>query len=488
MSSDGEPTTVPELLAGCHTRWGDRAAFAGPGGELSFAELGSAAGRTAAWMIAAGANAGDRIVLALATGPDSRVLEWGILEYGFVRVAVSARLHPREIAAIALDCAATLVFCGSTAVDAVLDALLEAGSTAKVIDPRLMVLPPEEAPHPNVQPGDLAMIIYSSGSSGTPKGATVTNRAWLAQSRRAMSQLPELDERDLVLAVAQLPHFGGSIALNCATSGATTLFLERFDAAGVADLIDANGVTVVPLATTMLERLAEELLARGSRLASLRAVPYGGSAIPARFLHRAVTAMPGVLVQFYGLAEALAPLSALTAGDHEDQRALASAGRWLPGTDYELRDDGLAVRGEVVMPGYVDGTGVDADGWFATGDRATFADGFLYLEGRIGDSIATGGFTVEPREVETAIAGIPEIADVAVIGLPNPLWGEGVTAVIQLRDPAAPVSLEQLQAACRAQLAGYKKPVAMYVVPQMPHTIAGKPDRARLRREFGPTP
>ena len=270
------------------------------------------------------------------------------------------------------------------------------------------------------------------------------------------------------------------------------VFREQFDPAEVVEAVTTDGVAYLPLAAIMVERLADELA--GRTLPMLKAVPYGGSAIRPAAFERSAPAFPGVLYQYYGLAEALAPLACLTADDHDrgisrDAAAharLRSAGTWLPGVEYRLIDGELAVRGPVVMPGYYnrpDG-GIDSDGWFATGDLVEVDDaGYLFVTDRIKDIIITGGYNVHPSEVERVIGALPEIADVVVIGTPNETWGEGIAAIVVLREPVDDL-LGYLAAACKAKLASYKKPVAVHVVDEIPRNPAGKPNRILLRATY----
>ncbi|MDP3209168.1 MAG: class I adenylate-forming enzyme family protein, partial [Rhodoglobus sp.] len=394
-----EPRTVPELIERTYRRYGDRRAVLGRSGWLTFSEVEHESARAAGAIANAGAAPGDRIVLAVDSGPQARILEYAILGHGFVRVAVSTRLHPREIADIAVDCGATVVFGG----EVLRSALEDAGSTAALLDPDARGNPQSV---PDVSPADTTMLIYSGGSTGISKGAIVSNAAWIAHTNASLSILPDVDPDDTVLAVAQLPYLGGSIAFDCATAGASTVFLARFSAAKVIDAVVRYGITVLPLASTMLELLAAELDQSGRRLPELRVVPYGGSPIRPDALDRAARLLPSTLVQYYGLAEALAPLVSLSAADHDqaiasgDHTRLRSAGRWLDGIQHRIDNDELLVRGEVVMPGYANrgpAAPLDAQGWFRTGDIVSEDDdGFLYITGRSNDIIMSGGFNVHP--------------------------------------------------------------------------------------------
>ncbi|MDJ1136342.1 class I adenylate-forming enzyme family protein [Streptomyces iconiensis] len=532
------PRTIAEQFARVESAYGDRralrAATAGAepvaegqeaSGWLTFAEVAELAGAAVAHLAGQGAVAGDRIVLALPNSVVLRVLDRAVLGAGLVRVALSPRLHAREIAGIAADCGARVVCCGPEAAAGIRTALAAVGSAATVTacsdrsgrsagSPR----PSGTAPRPGrpdaalspaslaeqaraplpvwpaPAPSDTAMLMYSSGTTGRPKGAVVTHAAWVAQTDRALGELPSVGPGDVVLAVAPMSHFGGSIGLDCAVSGAATVTMARFDPRTVLEAVAAYGVTVIPLAPIMLERVAR---AAGGPLASLRgvrAVPYGGSPIGADSLALAERVFPGVLTQFYGLAEALAPLTVLSPADHASgvPERLGSAGRAVGGVELRLVGEEIVVRCDTVMAGYWNRPELTAeavhDGWFRTGDLARVdADGYVHLTGRSSELIVTGGFNVQPAEVERVVAEVPGVSEVAVVGLPHPVWGEGITAAVVLDGgPATGTPGEGVLAgiahACAAALAGYKKPVAVHAVPEIPRNPAGKIDRRTLRQ------
>ncbi len=373
--------------------------------------------------------------------------------------------------------------------------------------------PPTDTPWPPPAPSDIAMLMYSSGTTGRPKGVVVTHATWVAQTTLALRELPAIGPGDVVLAVAPMSHFGGSIGLDCVVSGAATVTMPRFDARAVLDAVDTFGVTVLPLAPIMLDRVARAAEERASAKPtsrertstertstapprSIRAIPYGGSPLGVSSLERAERVFPGVLTQFYGLAEALAPLTVLTPADHAsgEPGRLASAGRAVAGIALRLVDGEVVVRGDTVMDGYWNRPELTAaaftDGWFRTGDLADIdADGYVRLLGRSSEMIVTGGFNVYPAEVEHVVAAVDGIHEVAVLGMPHPVWGEGVTAAVVLDDGPATGSpgaqiLAGIAHACAAALADYKKPVAVHAVPEIPRNAAGKTDRKALRRSL----
>lgn len=520
--SSANASTVAEQFTRARSQFADHRCLLTQEGWWTYEQAARAAESAAALLFDTGARFGDRVIVALPNSAILRVLEQGTMTFGLVRVALSPRLHPREIAAIAVDCEAAVVCCTADAAEPLRQSLSRCGSTAAVIvcsDANAQVTPGEllrsgrAAPVVReISPSDLAMLMYSSGTTGEPKASPITHRAWVEQTSRALAQLPPIGPRDVVLAAAPMSHFGGSIGLDCAVSGAAAVPLDRFEPASVVAAIARHEVTILPLAPILLTRLADALPSTpGADTGSLRAVPYGGSPIHVDALVDAARKLPGLLVQFYGLAEALAPLSCLSAQAHdraasaythgtaeERQRAastLSSAGIWVPGVEHRIVDGELHVRGGTVTAGYWRRDLLNSrrfsDGWFATGDIVEM-DGtaMVHVLGRTDDAIITGGFNVSPGEIERVLAEVAAVREVAVLGLPHRTWGQGITAFVVLdhrseaasrAEPDRAELLLLLQEAARSRLASYKKPIAVHILDELPRNAAGKLDRARLR-------
>ncbi|MFE4468886.1 class I adenylate-forming enzyme family protein [Leifsonia sp. NPDC056824] len=516
-------TTVAEQFANARQAFADEPCLLTPEGWLTFEQAGTAADGARGVLAESGCGAGDRVVLALQNSAVLRILEQGVLEGGLVRVAVSPRLHAREIAAIADDAGARVVCCDPDAVDALRTAVDERGidvavlscaDTAAPLTPgTLQAAAVSAPPAASPAPDDLAMLLYSSGTTGRPKGATVSHRSWLEQWERAMRQLPPVGPGDIVLAVAPMTHFAGSIGLDCAAAGAATIPLVYAGPAELLAALDRHGPTILPLAPVMLAELAVTAgPEHEAALSRLRTVPYGGSSIATAHLVAATRLLPGRLVQFYGLAEALAPLAVLSPADHdeavrllagdarEQQRAadvLSSAGRWVDGVQARTDGDELVVAGDVVTSGYWRrdelNRRVFADGWFRTGDLVRFDDDRLTVLSRADDVVVSGGFNIYPGEVERVLAAEPGLRDVAVVGLPHPRWGHGIVAAVVLDDAhderyagddGRARLLAALVARTRTSLAGYKKPLDVRILPDLPRNAAGKLDRNRLRERL----
>ncbi|MFD2468638.1 class I adenylate-forming enzyme family protein [Amycolatopsis silviterrae] len=498
MSAD----TLPEILEQSYEAHGAAPALLHEGRWLTFAETAKLAQGLHALLAEHGAAQGDRVVVHLENGVTTWLLDQALLGFGLVRVAVSARLHVLEVAAICLDAEAAVVCADPGQADQLRAALRDAGARTVVVSldadrpPDLSGAEPTVLARPH--PDDVAMLMYSSGTTGAPKAAVVTQGAWVARTRNSLAHLPPVTEADTVVLAAPAAHFAGSVALDCFLQGARMVIERRFDADAVLDLVDQHDGTVVPLVPVLLARLVDAATARPTSGRHLRCLPYGGSAVSTDVLVRGARRFPGVLTQFYGLAEALAPLTVLSPADHDEAAAsrLGSAGRFVDGVEHRVNDGVLTVRGPMVMPGYWRRPDLDAqvlsDGWFTTGDQAAVDDdGYLRLTGRSSDVIVSGGYNIQPREVEQVIERIPGIAEVAVAGVPDREWGEAVHAFVvvnadPLRDKETLTAV--LRDACAGAVASYKKPRHVHVRNSLPRNHYGKVDRRALRESVAPEP
>lgn len=498
------PRTLAHAIAAAVEAYADAPALVEPDGRsTSFHQLG---GRLSACIASEpfhGLVAGARVVIALANAPEIRVLEFAVLLVGMVRVPVSARLRPAEIAAIAADCSAALVVAEPEAVALVHAELRSRGVVARVTDARFVTrtegataLVPEPAP---VSPVDEAVILYSSGTTGAPKGAVYDHRTWLAHVEMCRAALPPIGPGDLALAAAPLAHFAGTIAADAALAGAALVTSRDTSGAGIAHAVRASGATVLPLVPVLLNRLSRELSMTQTRLPTLRAVPYGGSTIAVEDLLRAAEVLPGVLYQFYGLAEVLAPVAVLSAAEHDlavgadpehSSAILRSCGSVVEGAEVRVVEGRIQLRSRASSLGYLHRPELTAasrtvDGWFDTADRGELVDGRLVVQGRSDDVIITGGYLVDPAEIETALRQHPGVRDACVVGVPDPNWGEAVAAVVTpMPGHAASGLAEVLPSWCSTRLAGFRTPRRIVIVDELPLTAVGKIDRRAVRARF----
>jgi O-succinylbenzoic acid--CoA ligase len=309
---------------------------------------------------------------------------------------------------------------------------------------------------------DVWVVLHTSGTTAAPKPVALTYGNFRASAAAAASNLP-LTPDDRWLCVMPLFHVGGlSILTRSAFAGSSAIVHERFDADAVCESLESGEATVVSLVATMLGRLRAAGL---SRAPALRAALVGGGPVPRDLLDwGAEIGLP--LLQTYGMTETCSQIATAAAG--------SSAARPLPGVEVQIGfDSEILVRGPMVSAG-----ALAADGWLHTGDRGRLdSEGFLHVEGRIKDTIVTGGENVAAAEVEEALVSHPAVADAAVVGRPDPEWGEAVTAFVVLD---AEASDESIVAHARERLAGYKVPRAIVRVEELPRTASGKLLKGRL--------
>ena len=312
-------------------------------------------------------------------------------------------------------------------------------------------------------PDDTWVILHTSGTTATPKPVELTYGNFRASAAAAQANLP-IGPDDRWLCVLPLFHVGGlSILTRTAFYGASAIVHERFDADAERESLESGEATVVSLVATMLRRLRDAGLERAP---ALRAALIGGGPVPRDLLEwgREV-GLP--LLQTYGMTETCSQIATAAAG--------SDAARPLPGVEVRIGDGGeILARGPMVSRG-----ALGEDGWLHTGDLGRLDDdGFLHVEGRIKDTIVTGGENVAAAEVEEALLTHPAVADAAVVGRPDPEWGEAVTAFVVV--DGSGVADAELVVWCRERLAGYKVPRAIVRVEELPRTESGKLLKGRL--------
>ncbi|WP_081654992.1 class I adenylate-forming enzyme family protein [Amycolatopsis orientalis] len=506
--ASGGPTVASVLLRG-HREFADLPAILERDGRtVSYRELGSLARRLVGGLRSLGLTKGDRVVVLTKNRPECFVLDHALAIGGFVRVALSYRLHPREVAEIVTDCGARAVIVDgerlaeiSAVVGGTLVALDEpAGDAVPFQD----LFPEREAEPAEVWPGDLAWMPYTSGTSGKPKGVVHTHRSLLSIIRNVLVELPGAASSDVLAHTAPLTHLSGYAMLAYFMRGASQLALDRFDAEELAALVEKHRVTVLPLVPTMINLMLPVLESGKYDVSSVHTVLYGGSPIAPDRLARAIAVLGPVFVQSYGLTEM--PWSSwLPKQDHlfdpggELPPRLGSAGRVSPFIEMRLVDgagqpvaDGEAgeiqLRGDAGMAGYWNLPEETAEtildgGWIATGDVGRMVDGFLRIVDRKKDMIVSGGFNVYPTEVENAIYTLPGVAEVAVVGVPDDRWGETVRAVVVPRAGAA-VTAAEIEQVCLDTIAAYKRPRTVEFVDELPKTGTGKIMRRELKARY----
>jgi long-chain acyl-CoA synthetase len=342
---------------------------------------------------------------------------------------------------------------------------------------------PLDGPHPTSD-DDTAVILYTSGTTGRPKGAELTHANLLANAK-VPEQLVGLGPETVALVALPLFHaFGMTVMHNAVLAvGGTVVLQPRFSPAGTAGLIDRHGVTFFGGVPTMFVALLHDATAATSDVSTLQWCVSGGAPMPAEVMSAFESRFGVTLLEGYGLSET-SPVVSFTVPDRP--RTPGSIGYPVPGVEMALAGDGeILVRGDNVMKGYWRNPEATAqavvDGWFHTGDiGAVDEHGAYRIVDRKKDLIIRGGYNVYPREIEEVLHRHPAIAQAAVVGVPDPRYGEEVKAAIVLK-PGAAATADEIVAWCRGRLAPYKRPRIVDVVDALPVGATGKVLKSALR-------
>jgi long-chain acyl-CoA synthetase len=469
---------------------------------LAWDHVDAAVDAAAAGLQAMGLRRGDRVVLVLGNTPEFVSAYFGVLRAGLVAVPTNTGSTEAELTRLLADSGARAVVFDRTGASAARGALAAHPEARAVVvgAPALG----ETAfgsftgrPHdPGGDPEDLALLLYTSGTGGRPKGAMLSHRALLASVEQVHAlPTPAVTPDDVVLLVLPLFHvyaLNGTLA-GAVRAAATLVLAERFDPAETLDLVRRHAVTNVPGAPPMYVAWSQRA-DLGEALAGVRLLVTGAAPMPPTVRAQVETATGLTLHEGYGLTEA-APGVTSTLASQGPVRP-GSVGRALPGVEVRLVDDEgepvedgdpgqIQVRGPNLFSGYwPDGSdGPGPDGWFTTGDVAyEDEEGDLVLVDRTKELVIVSGFNVYPREVEDVVLGLPGIREAAVVGVPHPYTGEAVKAYVVL-EPGAHVAPSDVTAYVATRLARFKCPTVVEVVDALPHNATGKVVKARLRGE-----
>lgn len=504
-----QPATLDELSQQQADLLGDKQLFLFQDEAVSFREFDKRARAVADALLAEGLVKGDRIGFLGRNHPAYFELLFGAARAGIVMVPLNWRLAKDELAWIAADARLKLVvvqqefaqqLAWADAANEVKQIGLERDYTGWRDNAQSTTSAAVAAPD------DIAVQLYTSGTTGRPKGALLTHRNLLHYRSLPRELQPEwnrFDPDDVGLLVMPVFHIGGTgFGVQIIAAGASALVATDFDADFVMDAIADKGLSKIFVVPTALRMLVDHPKAGQVDYARIRTLLYGASPIPLDLLREAMQLFECGFVQMYGMTETTGTICALTPDDHDPDgnQQMRSAGRPLDGVEIAIRDsDGadlpagqtgeICIRAPTVMAGYwmreeATREVLSADGWFHSGDAGYFDEnGYLYLVDRVKDMIVTGGENVYPAEVERVVAQHPDVAEVAVIGTPCPKWGEQVTAVIV---PARPdhADAAAIVAASRESLAGYKLPKQVHFVSALPRNATGKVLRRTLRDQY----
>lgn len=477
---------MPNWLAQRAAALPEHPALLAEGVRWSFAELDAQVSMLARKLAGWGVRAGERVALLLQNSPGYAALLHAAPRLGVVLVPLNTRLAAPELAWQLADSGAHALIFDAPNTQLAEAACAQAGAPIRAADLAALqqLAAPEFVPHDTIDLAALFAIIYTSGTSGRPKGAMLSyGNVWWSAIGSALNLGTHTN--DHWLAAMPLFHIGGlSIVLRAAIYGCTATIHPGFDVAAVHQAIDETGITIVSVVSAMLQRLLD---ARGMQPypPTLRCMLLGGGPAPQPLL--AACAARGLpVVQTYGLTEAASQVATLAPADA--LRHLGSAGRPLLPTELRIEQEGapappgtvgeIVVRGPTVMLGYINAPEAGAQalrgGWLHTGDLGYLDDqGYLYVVSRRSDLIIAGGENIYPAEIEAVLLAHPAIAEAAVVGVPDARWGAVPVALVAPRAGFAPPA-DELIAFCRARLAGYKVPRAVRFVGALPRNAAGK--------------
>ena len=479
---------------------GDRTAAGSGPGTVTYRQLMDEAAAAAGRMRAAGA---EYLTVCDESGPALITALFGAAWAGAPYVPLNYRLAESELTALAARTrpALALVGHGDPAGLGAVDGI-EAVERAELrTDPGGGAEPAEPGSWPT-DPDAVAVLLYTSGTTGPPKSAVLRHRhltSYIFGASELMSAGP--DEANLI-SVPPYHIAGVAITLSQIYVGRRIVFMPRFDPDGWIDLVRSEGITHAMVVPTMLARIVDALDRRGETIASLRSLAYGGGRAHPSVVEKALGLFPETgFVNAYGLTETSATVSLLGPDDHRAaatsadpgaRARLASAGRPIPAVEVSIRDGAGAeaapgapgevwVRGAQVAGEYLEGGArLDPDGWFATRDTGYIdADGYLYLLGRDDDIIIRGGENLSPGEIEDVLLGHDRVLDAAAVGMTSREWGEEVAVFVVASEPAP--SEAELCELVRSRLRSSRVPARVVFTDELPYNETGKILRRVLR-------
>ena len=459
---------------------------------LTYAQLDDTTARVAGLLRERGVRPGDRVGVMLPNVPEFAFAYYGALRAGGVVVPMNILLKEREVAFYLGDSGAKLLFAWHEFADPAQRGADEAGAESVIVAPGSfdqLLASTEPVPQVAERAGDdTAVVLYTSGTTGTPKGAELTHSG-LARNAGVMTGVFSVGTDDVILGALPLFHaFGQTCALNTAVmAGACLELVARFDPGKVLETIEREGITIFEGVPTMYVALLHYPERERFDVSTLRLCVSGGAALAVEVLRSFEAAFGCVVLEGYGLSET-SPVASFNPPDRE--RKPGSIGTPIEGVEMKVVDEDrndlhqgdvgeIAIRGHNVMKGYwnrpdATAAAIDDAGWFYTGDIARVdADGYFFIVDRKKDMIIRGGYNVYPREIEEVFYEHPAVREAAVIGIPHPDLGEEVAAVVSLK-PGADASAEELRDHVKGQVAAYKYPRHVWILGDLPKGPTGK--------------
>lgn len=477
--------------------------------SYSYTEMETFTAKVASFLTDAGLKKGDRIAWIGKNSDLYFMLFYGAARLGVVMVPVGWRLAPAEWAFIVNDTQARLLLTGPGFDDVgrTLDGMLpHVERVIPAAQARAAIVATEPRWFEPAGPDDAVLQLYTSGTTGNPKGAVLSNRNLFGLRKNTNEQglaYTKWDDDEVVLVAMPCAHIGGTgLGIMAVGSGLPAYVLAEFTPDGFFDAVETGGVTRLFIVPAALHILLQHPRCSSVDFSRLKYILYGAAPIPLELLRQCIQMFKCEFIQAYGMTETTGTIVMLPPEDHDPagNERMRSAGKPLPGVELRIVDGAgndlptgevgeLWARSSNNMLGYwnlpeaTEKTMAEG-GWIKTGDAGYLdADGYLYIHDRVKDMIISGGENVYPAEVESAIFGHPDVLEVAVIGVPDGKWGEVVKAVC-VPKPGAEINAEDIIAWSRERIAGFKVPKTIDVIPALPRNASGKILRKDLRAPY----
>ncbi len=506
-------------IAGAIVR--DRTAVYFDGASLSFAELQQRANRLANAMAGLGIGRGDRVAVMQVNCPQAIEVYFAAAQLDAVFVPINFRAKEEELAQMLSQAQPGIMFVGQRylplldAAPGVIPAHVvvldgKPGEAGAGYEELLAGASDDELHFPEADDGDTTIIMFTAGTTGAPKGVMLTHDSFSSYLLTAVTPAdPDIEESNLL--TVPLYHVAGFQAVLAAVYGGRTMVVMRqFDPVEWLTLVQQQRVNRAMIVPTMLKQLMDHPQFHDFDLSSLDVITYGGASMPLEVIRRAIQEFPGArFINAFGQTETASTITMLPPEDHVLEgspeeietklRRLTSIGRPLDDVEVQIVDEGgsplpagetgeIVARGGRMMAGYWQEESVTREilrsGWVYTGDLGyRDEDDYIYLSGRSKDFIKRGGEMVSPEEVENVLRSHPMVDDAAVIGVPDPEWGEEVRAVVVPN--SKDLNEEELLDHCAPRLAGFKRPRSVVFVDELPRNVMGKVLKRDLRDRFG---
>ena len=512
---------VGTLVARAVINYRDRIAVESEEGVCTFGEIGGRIFQLARGLKELGLSTEDR-VLDLQFNQTSYIeSDLGISTAGLCRVALNYRLHPNDWVRIATNCGAKVLIVDykfweiSAPVRELVDTvILIHGSDPSAINYEDFLAAQSAEPLIlSIDPDTLVSLNYSSGTTGHPKGAIRTHRNRIASLNNIVTDIlgRTPNETDCWIHAGPITHTSGLFVLPYFTFGAKQIIMSKFEPDDLVDAIENRGANATALVPTMVSRLLAMPDMSLDKMKNLRMLGYAGAPMPPEQIKQCYETITPHMVQYYGLVEAIPPVTVLNAKDHEEgiyraPELLTSAGKPCIGVEILIVDEEnnpvpvgeigeVITRGDHVMRGYWAAQAMDAtvtkvvrDGWLHTGDLGKLdINNNLFLVDRKGEMIISGGYNIYPREIEDVVAEVEEVLEVAVVGVKDKEWGQRVVTLVTLK-PGVAMSeseiSEKVMSHCKARMASYKKPKEVRVVQEFVLNATGKIAKKIIRQEL----